>query len=707
MINAGELSEDAAWTMQKLPEVFICSGERDALCIRALGYRPLWFNSETYRLTPPEYAEMTKYAERIYNLPDIDATGIRKAVELSMQYYDIHVVWLPERLKEFRDRRGRPRKDFRDFCEIWPEKIRFQELLNMAMPFRFWEYRAGEKGGRRLEFITEYAIQFIQYNGFVWIDDKSSPDGKRFVHIQNNTVRDASMFEIRHFFREYVRSHHLGLEVRELVNNTSRFNDSLLEKVDKMEVDFCRHTPNSQLFFFRNAIWEATPEEIVNYLPGKAKQYVWENEIIGHNVRRLNPAFETERKEDGTFDIKVSAAHGSKFFHYLINSSRIYWREELEAGAMPEEELKAYRETYRFAIDGPALSNEKIAEQKQHLVNKIFALGYLLHNYKTEHRALCVYAMDNRESSVEESNGGTGKSFCFKTPRMFQESVTLSGRNPKLTENDHLFENVTTNTRYVLIDDSHQYTNFDFFFDKVTGDVDVNQKHVKSFTVPFHLAPKFCITSNYVLRNIDASTARRILYAVFSDYYHQKTDTNGYLETRTIYDDFGKDLFRESYTEEEWNADINFLAECCRFYLSTLKDNVIIQPPMNRVRIRNLRAVMGETFLDWAEVYFSPESGNCDRLLPYSDVILEYKTQTGQHKLSTILFTQKLRAYCDYDQTILAYNPTLLRNGTGRIIRKKDGKATAFLYVQRKSTIYESSEYAATTEDVPEEKMPF
>ena len=43
--------DDEVYKEKKLPEAFICSGERDSLCLRSLGYHPLWFNSETYRVT--------------------------------------------------------------------------------------------------------------------------------------------------------------------------------------------------------------------------------------------------------------------------------------------------------------------------------------------------------------------------------------------------------------------------------------------------------------------------------------------------------------------------------------------------------------------------------------------------------------------------------------------------------------------------------
>ena len=47
--------DDKPYKEKKLPEAFICSGERDSLCCQSMGYHPLWFNSETYSLSAEEY----------------------------------------------------------------------------------------------------------------------------------------------------------------------------------------------------------------------------------------------------------------------------------------------------------------------------------------------------------------------------------------------------------------------------------------------------------------------------------------------------------------------------------------------------------------------------------------------------------------------------------------------------------------------------
>lgn len=90
-----------------------------------------------------------------------------------------------------------------------------------------------------------------------------------------------------------------------------------------------------------------------------------------------------------------------------------------------------------------------------------------------------------------------------------------------------------------------------------------------------------------------------MLFVVFSDYYHQQTEDNDYLETRRIYDDFNKDLYSSTYTEAEWEADINFFMQCVRFYLSVANMPVKIEPRIDNIIFRKFLRDMGDNFQDW------------------------------------------------------------------------------------------------------------
>lgn len=701
-------NEEKDYKMEKLPEAFIVSGERDALCMRAFGYVPLWFNSETYNYEEWEHKEVMRYVERLYNVPDIDDTGRRRGQALALRYIEMFTLWLPDVLRNYRDNRLKPRKDFRDYCEIWPEKGRFKELLNLAMPAQFWETVQG-KSGPKLEINSDYVTYFLRLNGFVSMEDKNSKTGRMFVHITGNSVRVVQVKDVRRFLKQFVRDRFMPVNVRNLVNNSTRLGESTLD-LEEVELDFNDFTPSSQLFFFENAIWDVSADGVKEYRPGEIANYVWADEMVSHRVKRLPAAFVAERVESedgsGEWDIQVKE-HGSNFFNYLINASRIFWRKEYEIPDELAETLERYQSEYKFAIDGPRLSSEEVREQKQHLLNKMFCLGYLLHRYKANNRAWCIFAMDHKIAENDDSNGGSGKSFCFSAPRFFMKTVTLQGRNPKLLENNHMYERVSEHTDYILVDDADQYMNFGAFFDSITSSITVNPKFASSYEIAFEKAPKFCITSNYTLRRFDPSTERRILYAVFSDYYHHKTAENDYRESRQIFDDFGKNLFREEYTEAEWNADINFFMDCCQFYLQAVKYGEKLSPPMENVIERNLRTEMTGPFFEWADVYFSPDGDNCDKCIPRSKAMEDFERTSKQHKWTTQKFSKALRAYCRWADHVMELNPDALKNSQGRIIRRPEPNVSPveMIYVRTKEVlnILDSNE----EESVKREDLPF
>lgn len=677
-------NSDAEDVSKPLDEVVICSGERDAINLVSYGYLPLWFNSETYNLSKKEYNDIAKYAAKIYNIPDIDSTGIKKGVELGMNHLTIYTVWLPDSLRNYKDMRGNPRKDLRDFIELNQSGYELSNLMRVAKPFQFWEAIKSDKGVR-FEINTEYLLNFLYHNGFSTFEDKSGKDGVSFIKLNGNIVSEVTAQDIRNFIRGFAKDRYLDLNVQNLITNSKRVAESTFKDLPMRDIDFTSFDHARQFLFFQNQTWEVTGNDIIIHKNKEVDKYVWDDLVVKYNVKRHDPSFTITRINDDQFDISIND-HSSNFFNYLTNASRVFWRDELEHRTSQwingEDN---YRSRFKFSIDGPLLTPEEVEEQKQHLINKIFTIGFLMHKYKTQSRAWSVFAMDNKIGELGQSNGGSGKSFCYKALRIFMKHVTLSGKDPKLTENKHIYERVTEHTDFILVDDTHRYLNFEFFFDSITGDLVVNPKNNRSYEIPFEDSPKFVLTSNYTVPDLDASKERRLLYAAFSDYYHQRTEENGYLETRTIRDDFGKDLMDKIYSEKEWIADINFLADCLQFYLSTMNSNIKIQPPMNRIAKRNNDAVMGENFKEWAEVYFSTEGDMLNEVIFKDRALADFKSETGSGNWSTRKFTKALKAFaksCDWIESI---NPVEVLSPSGRIIKKDPltGKTKEGFYLKQ------------------------
>lgn len=689
--------------IEKLPAAILCSGDRDALNLAGFGYYPLWLNSETARLSEAQYRQIMRCVEELYILPDIDTTGIRAGIHLGLQYLDIRFIWLPDSLRDYKDNRGKPRKDLRDYVELYPDKRDFQKLMNVAMPLRFWD-KVNKEDGEKYYFNDTHALFFLQANGFGRIEYKNTKGKSIFVRIKKNVVQEVEPEEIKDFILDFLEERYLPIPLRNVVRRPNQLSEATLKGLKMLKVDFTDFDPTSQYLFFQNKTIKVTGSEILEFRPEDTNRYAWEEKVIPHTFRLLPEPFEIiYNKESDAYDINIFHTE-SLFFHYLINASRVHWQLELEKRLEDKtsEERENYIKEHKFSIDGELLTPEEIQEQKEHLINKMFAIGYLLHQYKNKARSWAVFAIDNKLSPDGESHGRSGKSFCFSSLNIFKKSVTLPGRNPEITKNPHIYDRVTEYTDYILVDDADQYLPFEFFYDTITGVMTVNPKNNQSYEIPFVKSPKFCFTSNFPLRNSDDSTEARVLYTVFSDYYHEKTERNTYRETRKIADDFGKNLF-DDYTEEEWNADLNFFAQCLKFYLSVPSPRKI-NPPLKNVTLRKLLADMGTNFKEWADVYFDPESDHVNQTIVREEALDNFVKSTKTTRWTTNKFTKALKAFCIYNGYI--FNPKDLQNSQGRITRKIDGTPKDMIYIQTKQ-IDPIELNEANTNVISEDAKPF
>lgn len=689
IFRADPANENKPYKDKKLDKCFICSGERDALCIKALGYHPVWFNSETYQIDEKDIRQLKKYVDVIYNIPDIDSTGVRKGTELALRFLDIHTVWLPEWLKNYRDNRGKPRKDFRDFVELRPEASDFRNMLQLAMPAQFWTTKINSKTkATSMELDIDCLLYFLSLNGYHTLRDDASGVVK-LIHMDGNIVSQVEEGDIKRFLKDESRKRFFSRDLRNLILTSNKLGSAAFDLIESKQIEFRNYTATSQMMFFPDCTWEITKDGITAFDKKQTDlgRFVWDTNVIGHKVRILPDMFDIEVKKDLSgeyhYDIVVKE-HNSNMFRYLINTSRVHWRRELETfwEEKDYDQAEAYRNEHHFDIAGPVLDEEEIMEQKQNLINKIFAIGYNLHRYKSPSRAWAIYAMDNRIGEDGECNGRSGKSFLFNSFEHFCSTVRLSGRNPRLMDNQFVFEQVTQHTDFILVDDCDRYMQTSQFYDLITSGMTVNPKNNRSFYIQFDDSPKFGFTTNYVPNEFNPSTQARLLYMVFSDYYHEQTEENDYRESRSIRDDFKKNLLSDGYSEEEWNQEINFFAQCLRFYLKAIDDGLKIQPPMGNIIKRKYKADMGANFEDWATQYFSEGGDHLNKLLVRETVFQDFIKFANVPRWSMQKFTKALRAFCELCPYIVALNPRDLLNANGRLLRKVDDKTTEMIFVQ-------------------------
>jgi hypothetical protein len=653
---------------EKIEQLVICHDADDAETCKKHDVTAIFTADLAKALTKTVYyTTLKKYAENIYYIPTPkkDCT-----VEICNRFIEIRAIELPtpDKFSKYINGQGA------DFAHL-----SFGKLLQTAMPFQFWENVGKE---RKLSINTEYLINMVVKNGF-----HTYLEGSEAVYIrkQKNVITRLAQHtqQVRAFALNFTKQKSPFNEVRNFVANSTLVSKSRFEDLPTIEIDFTDFTEKNQYYFFKNCTVEVQADKIITHANNCAIN-TWEHAIIPHDFKRLPPAFTADANEF-LFPENIKSHYG----RFVLNTSRLHWRKELEERATGNAEDDAqYFADNRFSLNGLRLTPEEITEQLRNFAAKCYTIGYMLHRHKSKDKTWAVWVLEDTVVGSKEAQGGTGKSALIECLQNLIEIDTYNARNAKLTDKNHLFEKVTDNTRLLLLNDAREKFNFDFFYDIITGGIEVNPKNKASRYIDFYHSPKMVITSNYPPPNYnDASTARRIQFCVMTDWYHKPTENNDYREERRISDDFGYSIMSQDshYTADFWNEDYNFLLDCLQFYLQCSAQKIRIEPPMSKINQRINRSQMGDDFTDWADVYFADDSGNFNISLLADAARNDFITATSSRPdyWKPKRFTIAMRSFCKLKGYTLN-PPEVCNTKDGRIMQRDlNGKLQSFYYVKK------------------------
>ncbi len=666
----------------KIDSVIICSGGSDGLGVASLGYNAIWYNSEGQQMNYDEWKELNKICHKVYNLPDIDNPGVKYAHALAETFWSLPTIWLPESIKKHNG------KDYRDWLKRYSQsdlktiQYHFKNLISGALRMKFFDKKVSRNNIATYKLRFEFLCYFLNIKGFYTYKieqknlDNTAPELIIYIKIEGNIVTKVSPRVIRQYAKQFLREKGQPIEVLELVSMSTMFNDVNLIGLKPIDLDFKNYTAESQFFFFQNNITEVSQNEIKFVPHGKFTNYVWEQSVKKHNVLPEKPFFNITKNALDKPVIEI-LRNDSEYLNYLTNTSRVFWRKELELqfGENHTEKEKYHNEN-RFNLQGNFLTDEERQIQNQHLCNKIFAIGYLMHRYKQDSFAKMVIVTDDKPKELEdEANGGSGKSVMFKgLDTLLSNRHWLEGKNKSFETDKHVLQGLTKENDYIIIEDAHAYFDINFLYNWITGSIVVNPKNSAPYEIHFDDAGKLVLTTNYGIRNFTASTKRRLLFVTTSDYYH--ADTENYFEERKISDDFdGKDLFK-NWTEKQWNKHYNFLLQCNQIYLANRGKE--FKAPANNIEANNIKASLGDVFTSWADGYFTNDyidtedgqlvEGTLNKILSRKEIFKSYCDVAQRSAKGATQFKKALQGYCNLKQYV--FNPKEFLNADGYIKRR-------------------------------------
>lgn len=184
-------------------------------------------------------------------------------------------------------------------------------------------------------------------------------------------------------------------------------------------------------------------------------------------------------------------------------------------------------------------------------------IGYLVSTHKDPSNSICVVLSDEN-ANEDQRKGRRGKSLLFQGISKVRKAMYKGGKDFNASYQHNLADLDESFCNY-LIDDVPANFNYHDMFTPITGDIVCQLKGRKAITIPFHLAPKFMITTNYIFRydKEDDSILGRFAEFKFSDYYNAERQPKS---------EFNR-LFFDDWDKAEWDKFYSFLVRCCLVYL--------------------------------------------------------------------------------------------------------------------------------------------
>jgi len=705
-----KLSEDGQEQSEvsvRYKHLVICSGPSDALNVRAAStdrndYHVCWLNSETADLTEYEYSNLAHLADNLYILYDLDETGLHHMYRLALRYLDLRVVQLPEGLKRYRDRKGHPCKDAKDFFMYYrlpeaqnPRSI-FADLMKLSGSLKFWQGITSKTGKLSYDINNEQLYAFLAASGYHKMPTVTTAKGYTYCHIDSNviTLIDESAIESHcsSFLLQYLKTHpkYYNQALANAIYRSKQISPASLAKMQSFEPNFKSWTETADYFFFRNGIFRCTADGVAKIKASDCPCHILSSKIIDADLTPVERFFDIEYSDeykdllgqlrssvprspeyfalqsriDALKDIdryRLKIYHNDlTFMQYVYNTGRVNWR---------KEEM------------GIPLTDQERREHDLYFISKVMALGFLLAKHKNQSQPYAVFCMETELSDEGTHLGGTGKSLFASSLEKMRKQVFIDGQAVDMKGNNFMLSNVEKGvTDSVFIDDLHAGVDLHKFMPMITGKMTVTGKYVNSYTIDFKDSPKVIFTSNHAISHFDASLRRRTWFAAFSDYYHAEDSQRG-LKERNPQTEFGKDLITD-YSEAEMNLFYNFMLNCLQVWM---KLQVRIQPPMQNIDRRLLQRKITDEFIFWAEDYFTDDRLNklVDRdaaFKAYQDTLPPKFAQNCKPKG----FKQKLIAFCEYKQWL--FNPKVMMQTTSElerndIRRKVNGEDHYFFYI--------------------------
>jgi DNA primase len=614
---------------------------------------------------PGKEADLITEIDTLLNTKEKVGKYVTLHTVTSWNEYKFEQLWDLHSIEEFANRHKSTLENIAEFS-IGKHRWKFKDgKFESAQPLENdeqywtieeWEDKAGNVK-RREAFDYANCFNFLKNRGFGRVMLRSNDF--QFSKMESKKLVPQEPWQIRDFITDFTKA----VAPKNVLNMIYRggpqyLGPDKLSNLDFIFPNFYKADKTSQYLYFKEFAWHITADGIKQVKIDELDHQVWSESINDFSAELLKePLIEIERIDE----VFLNKIKNSEDYDQYENNLGGYLYDISKTGDKCHF-LKFLENTSNFTwrLKEKEVEFSDLIENAQHFVAKLCAIGFLLHSYKNKSITKAVIGMDGKQSEVGVSNGRSGKSLVGNAINEVIPQCYIAGKMKNLTDDQFLFDGVTEKHKNIFIDDVRTNFDFEFLFPPITGNMMVNKKGDKRFSLPYEISPKFYITTNHALNGDGTSFRDRQWLIAFSDYYNDE---------RKPIDDFGVPFFDDwDYTQR--NLFYNLMATCLQMWFRF----GIVESPGERLESRRLRQQIGEDFLMWGDEFYSDPT-HINHRLARRDLYNNFMDAFPQQRkyVTASIFKKKLLLYCNYKD--YKFNPHKFDRNSGQaLFLDKDGK---------------------------------
>lgn len=425
-----------------------------------------------------------------------------------------------------------------------------------------------------LRIVKPKLADFLSQHGYHLFGQSKADDEKVLVHIDNPSriIREVPIDVMKKDIQAWMYDTDLSEfeitedELREcLFNITSATWKDIFHWLHVLTVDTCnllRDTKYTSYIAFRNGVVKINKADVtfISYDDLDPDILIWDTAIKDR-------------------DIALTA-----ITHDLdLNNSSAYLFLKRIAGVHKDHDY---------------LSLEQLAiaynQEFSRLRSFITTTGYLLTNYKDVERPYAIVLAE--DTPDQGKGGGTGKGMFVQMLSKVRNVCTLFGREWK-PESEFAYQRVKQSTDILFIDDTPVRFDFQRLYNMLTEGINVNKKYRDEIHIPYSQSPKVVLATNYDVEAEGEHGKRRQIKLFFQKYFTASHKPK---------DEFGKLLFSDEWTEDEWNWYYNVMFFLIQSYYTW---GITQVDTTDNMKVKQIKLKYREEFYEFVQEIISSSNG--------------------------------------------------------------------------------------------------